>query len=190
MYSLNITHNQKSVDEYILRHEIVTIGRGSENDIQLIDTTISQCHAQFIVSPNALIIEDLGSTNGTYVNGRRIKKQALKNGDQVMIGQHKLSFDNLGLPEDNYEQEPTLQMSHNTIKQMLFEGQSKPNATPPADDSKAINWVAQDQDGIWWGFEQQPVADSAGWSNFQDTMRLKLKRESPNPEWRDTLHKV
>lgn len=137
MYNLSITHNQKPIDEYVLRHEVVTIGRGGENDIQLHDTTISQHHAQFIVSPDTLIIEDMGSTNGTYVNGRRVKKQQLKNGDQVMIGQHKLSFDNLGLPDDDDEQEPTLQMSLNSIEQALFDGQSKPNATPPADDSKS-----------------------------------------------------
>lgn len=190
MYSLNISHNQKPVDEYILRHEVVTVGRGSENDIQLLDTTISQQHARFLVAPDALIIEDTGSTNGTYVNGHRITKQQLKNGDEVMIGQHKLSFDNFGLGDDADEQEPTLQMSHNTIKQMLFDGQTKPNPMPPTDDSKAINWVAQDQHGVWWGFEQQPVVDSAGWSNFQDTMKLKLKQESPNAEWRETLHKV
>jgi len=190
MYSLSITHNQKPVEEFILRHEIVTIGRGGENDIQLPDTTVSHWHARFVVSPDALIIEDMGSTNGTYVNGQRIKRQQLKNGDQVMIGQHKLSFDNLGLTGDADEQEPTLQMSRNTIEQVLFNSQNKPSSPPPSNDSKAINWVAQDQNGVWWGFEQQPVADSAGWSNFQDTMKLKLKQEPPNPEWRETLHKV
>jgi len=190
MYSLTITHNNNPVDEYTLRQEIVTIGRGSGNDIQLFDTTISQHHAQFLVAADSLYIEDLGSTNGTYVNGRRIKKQLLKSGDQVMIGQHKLSFDHFGRAEQGEEQEPTLQMSRNTIEQMLFDEQGRPQTQPPADDSKAINWVAQDEDGVWWGFEQQPVADTAGWSNFQDTMKLKLKQESPNIEWRETLHKV
>lgn len=189
MYSLTITHNRNPVDEYILRQETATIGRGSENDIQLADTTVSQKHARFVVSHDSLYIEDVGSTNGTYVNGQRIKKQRLKRGDQVMIGQHKLSFDHPDIEEDNYEQEPTLQMSRTTIEQMLFDSQTRPGSPPPP-DSKAINWVAQDQNGIWWGFEQQPVADTAGWSNFTDTMKLKLKQESPNPEWRETLHKV
>ncbi len=191
MYSLSISHNQQTVDEYVLRHEIVTIGRGSDNDIQLIDTTISQRHAQLVVSPDTLIIEDMDSTNGTYINGLRIKKQQLKHGDRVMIGQHKLSFDNLGLPEDAGEQEPTLQMNRNTIEQILFDSKNSPlTPPPPPGSSKAINWVAQDQNGIWWGFEQQPVVYNAGWSNFQDTMKLKLKQESPNLEWRKTLHKI
>lgn len=191
MYSLTITHNQKPVDEFILQQDVVTIGRGSENDIQLLDTTVSQRHAQFVVLPDSLYIIDVGSTNGTYVNGRRITKQRMRNGDQVMIGQHKLSFDDLELPDDAGEQEPTLQMSRNTIEQMLFDSQTRPRTSPPPPpDSKAINWVAQDQNGVWWGFEQQPVPDSAGWSNFQDTMKLKLKQEPPNPGWRETLHKV
>ncbi len=191
MYNLTISHNNKPVDEYILRQEIVTIGRGGENDIQLIDTTVSQRHAQFLVSADSLFIIDMDSTNGTYVNGQRITRHRLKNGDQVMIGQHQLSFDDLDPSEEVDEQEPTLQMSRNTIEQMLFHSQNKQgSSSPPPDSNKAINWVAQDQNGVWWGFEQQPVPDSAGWANFQDTMKLKLKQESPNPGWRETLHKV
>ena len=189
MYNLTITHNQKPVDEYTLKTETVTVGRGNENDIQLQDTTVSQRHAKFVVMSDTLYVEDMGSTNGTYLNGQQIKRARLKQGDVVMIGQHKISFDNPGDSGDTEEQEPTLQMSHNSIKQMLFDTQSKPSS-PSLSDSKAINWVAQDENGIWWGFEQQPVADSAGWSNFQDTMKLKLKQETPNPEWRETLHKV
>ena len=190
MYSLSISRHQQPAEEYILRHETVTIGRGSENDIQLADTTVSQQHARFLVTENTLLIEDLGSTNGTYVNGQRIDKHRLKKGDLVMIGQHRLSFHDLDMADDGLDHEPTLQMSRNSIEQMLFDNQGKPNTAPPANDSKAINWVAQDQNGVWWGFEQQPVADGGGWSNFQDTMKLKLKQETPNPSWRDTLHKV
>lgn len=189
MYSLTISHHNKPVDEYIMRQEVATVGRGGENDIQLIDTTVSQKHARFVVSPEGLVIEDMRSTNGTYVNGQRVTRQHLVKGDQVMIGQHKLSFDDLNPSEENYEQEPTLQMSRNSIEQMLIDSQTRPASPPPA-DTKAINWVAQDQNGVWWGFEQQPVAESSGWSNFQDTMKLKLKQESPNPGWRETLHKV
>lgn len=190
MYNLSISRNHQPVDEYALRQDIVTIGRGSENDIQLSDTTVSHHHAQFLISHNSLIVEDLNSTNGTYVNGLRIKRQQLKNGDEVTIGQHKLSFDNINSPDDELEHEPTLQMSRHSIEQMLVNGQINPTPPPATNDTKAINWVAQDQNGVWWGFEQQPVAKSSGWSNFQDTMKLKLKQETPNPQWRDTLHKV
>ena len=187
MYKLTITHNQNPVDERILKSEIVTIGRGSENDFQLLDTTVSNIHAKLMQVGDTLYIEDAGSTNGTYVNGTQIKREKLHTGDIAMIGQHKLTFEHLGETGEADDQEPTLQMSRNSIEQVLYDTQ--PRSTPPT-DSKAINWVAQDENGVWWGFERQPVADTAGWSNFQDTMKLKLKQESPNPEWRETLHKV
>ncbi|MDH5446027.1 MAG: FHA domain-containing protein [Gammaproteobacteria bacterium] len=187
MYSISITHNQNPVDEHILKSETVTIGRGTDNDIQLLDTTVSHHHAKLMLMNETLIIEDLGSTNGTYLNGHLVKREYIKQGDIVMIGQHLFSFEKLAEPEETEEQEPTLQMSRNSIEQVIFQNQARPST--PA-DSKAINWVAQDENGVWWGFERQPVADTAGWSNFQDTMKLKLKQETPNPEWRETLHKI
>lgn len=187
MYKLTITHNQNPVDERIIKSEIVTIGRGSENDFQLTDTTVSHLHAKLILLGDALYVEDTGSTNGTYVNGTLSKRERLHSGDVVMIGQHKLCFEQLAEISEQEDQEPTLQMSRNSIEQVLYDTQPRPSAPT---DSKAINWVAQDENGVWWGFERQPVADTAGWSNFQDTMKLKLKKESPNPGWRETLHKV
>lgn len=187
MYRLTITHNQNPVDERTIKSEIFRIGRGSDNDFQLIDTTVSHMHAKLMLIGDALYIEDTGSTNGTYVNGTLTKRESLKSGDVVMIGQHKLCFEMLDDNGEADDREPTLQMSRNSIEQVLYETQPRPSA--PA-DSKAINWVAQDENGVWWGFERQPVADTAGWSNFQDTMKLKLKKDSPNPEWRGTLHKV
>mgnify|MGYP001028545398 CR=1 FL=1 len=187
MYRLTITHNQNPVDERIIKSEMVTIGRGGDNDFQLTDTTVSHLHAKLMLIDDALYIEDTGSTNGTYVNGTLARRERLRSGDTVMIGQHKLNIEQLDANGEPEEQEPTLQMSRNSIEQVLYETQPRPSA--PA-DSKAINWVAQDENGVWWGFERQPVADTAGWSNFQDTMKLKLKSDSPNPEWRETLHKV
>ena len=187
MYKLTITHNQNPVDERVLKSETVTIGRGSDNDFQLIDTTVSHVHARLIQIGDTLYIEDNGSTNGTYVNGVQVKRERLGSGDIAMIGQHKLVFEYLGNAAEADDQEPTLQMSRNSIEQILHE--TPPGPSAPS-DSKAINWVAQDENGVWWGFERQPMMDTAGWSNFQDTMKLKLKQETPNPEWRETLHKV
>lgn len=191
MYNLSVSRNQQPIDEFVLRQDVVTVGRNSDNDIQLTDTTVSQHHAKIIINSDGLLIEDLNSTNGTYINGEAIHRHQLQNGDEVVIGQHKLSFDQLGLGEEEIEHEPTLQLSRHSIERMLSNNIPTAAHRPkPADDGKAINWVAQDQNGIWWGFEQQPVAESSGWSNFQDTMKLKLKTETPNPGWRETLHKV
>lgn len=191
MHSLLISHNQSPVDEHPILHEQLTIGRNIDNDIHIDDSTISNHHARIIVESNNSYVEDLNSTNGTYVNGQRIKRHALKNGDCVMIGQHQLLFKPLTNQLVDEDHEPTLQMSSNTIEQQLQSNPVTRQTNKPAPDSdKAISWVAQDEAGVWWGFEKEPIADIKGWSSFQDTMTLKLKKETPNPDWKKTLHKL
>lgn len=65
----------------------IVIGRGLDADIRLEDEGVSRRHAQVIASPDGdPIVEDLGSSNGTFVNGQPIEKQALKDGDKIQIG--------------------------------------------------------------------------------------------------------
>lgn len=68
----------------------VTIGRAADNDIQLNDKVISAHHAKIITFYNASHIEDLGSTNGTFVNGKKVKKHVLQPGDVLNIGDYQL----------------------------------------------------------------------------------------------------
>lgn len=74
--------------------EETTIGRGSNCGIPLgEDTTVSQLHARFFRQNNKLFVEDLGSTNGTFVNRRQAKRAVpVKRGDQVQIGQTVLEL--------------------------------------------------------------------------------------------------
>ena len=80
----------------------VTIGRKNNNDIKLEDREISGHHARLIIRKhnnpymNALkevLIEDLGSTNGTYINGKRIKAQLLKHNDIIKFGDHTFRYE-------------------------------------------------------------------------------------------------
>lgn len=65
----------------------LTIGRKSENSISLSDQHVSGSHARVFIRNTGIFIEDLDSTNGTYVNGNRIKgKQKLSNKDEIRIG--------------------------------------------------------------------------------------------------------
>ena len=68
------------------------IGRRSSNDIQIQNLAVSGRHARIIMAMSDTFLEDLGSTNGTYVNGRLIKKQLLKDGDEIIIGKYRLVF--------------------------------------------------------------------------------------------------
>jgi hypothetical protein len=66
------------------------IGRGAETDLQLTDTGVSRRHAELRVVAGALEVHDLGSTNGTWVNGRRVQAASLRDGDKVTVGSTEL----------------------------------------------------------------------------------------------------
>jgi hypothetical protein len=69
-----------------------TVGRTPENDLQIDAKYISRHHAVILAGPAHTIIEDLNSTNGVLVNGRRITRQTLKDGDAVVIGKTVFRF--------------------------------------------------------------------------------------------------
>ena len=70
-----------------------TIGRGSDNDITLNDTFVSAEHARLSWNGRGWVIEDLGSTNGTRVNGKSIRRAAaVKAGDTLEFGRVKLKL--------------------------------------------------------------------------------------------------
>ena len=69
-----------------------TVGRTPDNDLQIDAKFISRHHAVILAGPAHTIIEDLNSTNGVLVNGRRITRQTLKDGDSVMIGKTVFRF--------------------------------------------------------------------------------------------------
>lgn len=71
---------------------MVTIGRGLDNDIILEDTRVSRKHAQLRYRQRQFWLSDLGSTNGTFVNGERIAERALRDGDVVSLGGLELIF--------------------------------------------------------------------------------------------------
>ena len=64
----------------------MTIGRTEENDICIPSKLISRHHARLLIGPNAVIVEDTGSTNGCFVNERQIKQQLMRDGDVLSIG--------------------------------------------------------------------------------------------------------
>ncbi len=71
----------------------VTIGRDPEADIQIDNISVSRLHAKIIEGPNYYLLEDLGSTNGTFVNGKRVTKKYIKEDDEIIIGKHTLMVD-------------------------------------------------------------------------------------------------
>jgi hypothetical protein len=78
--------------EIELNKERTTLGRHPDNDIVIDHRAISGFHAAFTCTLNDAILEDLGSTNGSFVNGKRVSKQRLEDGDLIVIARHQLRF--------------------------------------------------------------------------------------------------
>ena len=70
--------------------EEITIGRDAENDIQIDNIAVSGEHARILKGPYHYLIEDLNSTNGTFVNEEKITKRVLEENDAITIGKHTL----------------------------------------------------------------------------------------------------
>ena len=80
-------------EHFIPQAARTTIGRSPENDIFLDDVTVSRKHAIFERrADGSWFIRDVGSLNGTYVNGEQVDETKLASGDQVQIGKFKLTF--------------------------------------------------------------------------------------------------
>lgn len=80
------------IKEVELTKERTTLGRRPYNDIVIDNLAISGEHAVIHMSGSDVEIEDLGSTNGTYVNAKAVKRQELRNGDIVEVGKYKIRF--------------------------------------------------------------------------------------------------
>lgn len=109
MAKLVLTFNGEKVQEYELDKEVTTIGRKPDNDIHIDNLAVSGKHAKVLTILNDSFIEDLGSTNGTYINGDKITKRALSNGDTIVIGKHELKYEgSAGASDDEGEFEKTM----------------------------------------------------------------------------------
>ena len=92
MARITINRDSFKVDERELEQGTLSIGRNKDNALHIDDPTVSGHHAQIVTVFDSSYIEDLGSTNGSFVNGKKIKTHTLHNGDIVTVGQYQLLF--------------------------------------------------------------------------------------------------
>jgi hypothetical protein len=85
-YALVIERGPQTGMTYVLTPGNTTVGRHPESDIFLNDVTISRQHCRFVLGEGHLVVEDSGSTNGTYVNDARVDEAQLRAGDEVVVG--------------------------------------------------------------------------------------------------------
>ena len=92
MARLILSLDNQVLAEYNMTKERYTIGRLPDNDVRIDNPAVSGHHSLIINILNDSFLEDLNSTNGTYVNGKLIKKHALQHSDVITIGHHQLRF--------------------------------------------------------------------------------------------------
>ncbi len=129
--SLVLTLNQSVLGEFSLDKERLLIGRKPENDIQVDNLAVSGQHAAIITILNDSFLEDLDSTNGTFVNGKLVKKHALKHGDVITIGKHELKYVNDEATTDDQDFEKTMIIRPGMASHAAAAAKAEETAPPP-----------------------------------------------------------
>ena len=126
--------------EYNMNKERYTIGRLPDNDIRIDNAAVSGHHSLIINILNDSFLEDLNSTNGTYVNGKLIKKHALQHGDVITVGHHQLRFVEDDEQQDEFEKTMVIQPSARPLEKLrtvvgqsqVIDGEPAPPVAAPA----------------------------------------------------------
>ena len=93
MAKLNLMFEEKLVKEVSIGNRPVTIGRSPDNDLPVDNLAVSNYHARIYFEGSRLVVEDLDSLNGTFVNDLRVERATLHDGDSIWIGKHHIRVD-------------------------------------------------------------------------------------------------
>ena len=133
MARLILSLDGQTLAEYNMTKERYTVGRLPDNDIRIDNAAVSGHHSLLINILNDSFLEDLNSTNGTYVNGKLIKKHALQHGDVITVGHHQLRY-----VDDQAQQQPEDEFE----KTMVISQPSAPLETKVAQAARAAEPAA------------------------------------------------
>ena len=93
MSRLVLKFENANLKEVPLGERPVTIGRAPDNDIHIDNLAVSNYHARVYVEAGSLVVEDLNSLNGSFLNEMRVERAMLKDGDSILIGKHEILVD-------------------------------------------------------------------------------------------------
>ncbi|MEO7539043.1 MAG: GGDEF domain-containing protein [Pyrinomonadaceae bacterium] len=108
-----------------LDREEVILGRALEADVRVNDTQVSRQHARITANQDEAslstyyVLSDLDSRNGTFLNGRRVRRETLENGDKIMVGETILRFDLLDEIDREYQRQIHRLISHDDLTGLL-----------------------------------------------------------------------
>jgi len=111
MGKLVVSLDNVVIKEFQITKERTTLGRRPYNDIVIDNLAVSGEHAVLTAAQSDVYIEDLNSTNGTYINGKAVKKQLLAHNDTVEVGKYKIKF----MVDDGTDYEKTMIMKPGTM---------------------------------------------------------------------------
>jgi len=118
MSRLVLKFDSASLKEVPLGTRPVTIGRAPDNDIQIDNLSVSNYHARVYVEAGSLVVEDLNSLNGSFLNDIRVERAMLKDGDAILIGKHEILVDQTHdavLPLDGWRKAPAPRVNETMV---------------------------------------------------------------------------
>ncbi|MEJ2141588.1 MAG: FHA domain-containing protein [Gammaproteobacteria bacterium] len=115
------------IREHLMDKDSISIGRKHGNDIQLNDLTVSGRHALITKMGEHMYVDDLGSTNGTLLNGARIAKSIIKHGDVIQVGNFQFTY----FSDDETEYEPTMFIQAEIEDTKVIDTKTMDMDTPP-----------------------------------------------------------
>lgn len=98
MAHIQVFYRDMLKDEVELQSDVTTIGRSFDSDVKIDNAGVSAHHAKIVKAGDDFVIEDIGSRNGIFVNGIRVSRQSLSDGDEVVISKHILKLATKGEP--------------------------------------------------------------------------------------------
>lgn len=131
MAKLIIKFNDVVIDQLVLKQGDMNVGRRPGSDVLLDNMAVSGTHASIFTIGEDTFIQDMNSTNGTFVNNKRISKHHLENGDVVTIGSHSLTYVNDKAVKGSANLAKTVIISPHQSEGMLADA-PKPAAAPAA----------------------------------------------------------
>ncbi len=140
MARLILSLDGQTLAEYNMTKERYTIGRLPDNDIRIDNAAVSGHHSLIINILNDSFLEDLNSTNGTFVNGKLIKKHALQHDDVITVGHHQLRYveDQAEEPdEDEFEKTMVIEPSGQMEKRVAQAAKAAEAAAASSSSGKA-----------------------------------------------------
>ncbi len=114
---LIVTKNNQEITQVHLERTVLTLGRKHINDLHLDDPGVSGSHAKVLTVGNDSFLEDLNSTNGTFINNKRIQKAPLRDQDLIRIGEFELRYlSDVSSVDDDMEKTVILQAGSVTMQ--------------------------------------------------------------------------